>query len=302
MIKNPWKDLDNYKMKRVNSHNKLDIYWAKGIQGNYCLLFRVKDEFSKFKNIETKEFQTKSSKDDLIIELIESSNWEIFKIFCDDLILNLEELLDSNRVSQKLYSRIIEWKNLLQGKLKKILSLEEQMGLFAEVLTLKELVLANDGSVNSWRGPDKDSQDFLCGNCAIEVKSCLSSKRKLVTISSKYQLETEKQNFFMIFYSLTKTEIGLNLNQLISETLNLIEVESEKTIFLKKLLEIGYSFEETEYFSFNVDSKSYFDINEKFPKLISASINSKIVEVKYKVDLSLCNEFLINENKILEEL
>lgn len=302
MIKNPWKDLDNYKMKRVNSHNKLDIYWAKGIQGNYCLLFRVKGEFSKFKNIETKEFQTKSSKDDLIIELIESSNWEIFKIFCDDLILSLEELSDSNKVSQKLYSRIIEWKNLLQGKLKKILSLEEQMGLFAEVLTLKELVLANDGSVNSWRGPDKDSQDFLCGNCAIEVKSCLSSKRKLVTISSKYQFETEKQNFFMIFYSLTKNEIGLNLNQLISETLNLIEIESEKTIFLKKLLEIGYSFEETEYFSFNVDSKSYFDINEKFPKLISASINSKIVEVKYKIDLSLCNEFLINENKILEEL
>lgn len=302
MMNNPWKDLDNYKMKRVSSKSKFDIYWLKDLKGNYCLNFKIENAFKNFKDIETKEMKTSFSDDNLVIILKDSLNWEIFKVFCDDLVLSSEELLDSNKVSQKLYNRINEWKDLLQGKLKKILSLEEQMGLFSEVLTLKELILVNGGNVNSWRGPDKDSQDFLCNNCAIEVKSCLSSKRKLATISSKYQLETEKQKLFMIFYSLTKIEDGLNLNQLINETLNLIKIESEKTIFLKKLLEIGYSFEETEYFSFNVDSKSYFDINEKFPKLISTSIDSEIVEVKYKIDLSLCNEFLINENKVLGAL
>lgn len=302
MMNNPWKDLDNYKMKRVSSKSKFDIYWLKDLKGNYCLNFKIENAFKNFKDIETKEMKTSFSDDNLVIILKDSLNWEIFKVFCDDLVLSSEELLDSNKVSQKLYNRINEWKDLLQGKLKKILSLEEQMGLFSEVLTLKELILVNGGNVNSWRGPHKDSQDFLCNNCAIEVKSCLSSKRKLATISSKYQLETEKQKLFMIFYSLTKIEGGLNLNQLINETLNLIKIESEKTIFLKKLLEIGYSFEETEYFSFNVDSKSYFDINEKFPKLISTSIDSEIVEVKYKIDLSLCNEFLINENKVLGAL
>lgn len=302
MMINPWKDLDKYKMKRVSSKSKFDIYWLKDLKGNYCLNFKIEHAFKNFNTIETKEIKTFSSDDNLVIILKDSSNWEIFKVFCEDLFLSSEKLLDPNKISQKLYNRINEWKDLLQGKLKKILSLEEQMGLFSEILTLKELVLINGGNANSWRGPDKDSQDFLCNNCAIEVKSCLSSKRRLATISSKYQLETEKQNLFMIFYSLTKTEEGLNLKQLISETLKLIETESEKIIFLKKLLEVGYSFEEIEYFSFIVDSKSYFDINERFPKLISSNIDSEIVEVKYKIDLSLCNEFLINENKVLGEL
>lgn len=302
MMNNPWKDLDNYKMKRVSSKSKFDIYWLKDLKGNYCLNFRIKNAFKNFKAIETKEMKISFSNDNLVIILNDSSNWEIFKVFCDDLISSLEELLDPAKVSQKLYSRINEWKGLLQGKLKKVLSLEEQMGLFSEVLTLKELILVNGGNINSWRGPDKDSQDFLCNNCAIEVKSCLSSKRRLATISSKYQLETEKQYLFMIVYSLTKTEKGLNLNQLINETLKLIEIETEKTIFLKKLLELGYSFEETGYYSFLVDSKAYFNIDKSFPKLISSNINSEIIEVKYKIDLSLCNEFLINENKVLGEL
>ncbi|MEG0236272.1 MAG: PD-(D/E)XK motif protein [Cetobacterium sp.] len=302
MMNNPWKDLDNYKMKRVSSKGKFDIYWLKDLKGNYCLNFRIENAFKNFKSVETKELKTSFSDDNLVIILKDSSNWEIFKVFCDDLVLSSEELLDSNKISPKLYSRINEWKDLLQGKLRKILSLEEQMGLFSEVLTLKELILTNSGNINSWRGPDKDSQDFLCNNCSIEVKSCLSSKRRLATISSKYQLETEKKNLFMIFYSLTKTEKGLNLKQLIDETLKLIKIESDRTIFLKKLLELGYSFEETEYFSFIVDSKTYFDINENFPKLISSNIDNEIVEVKYKIDLSLCNEFLINEKKVLEEL
>lgn len=302
MTNNPWENLENYKMKRVNSKSSFDIYWLKDLKGNYCLNFKIKNAFINFKSIETKEIKTSFSDDNLVIVLKDFSNWEIFKVFCDDLILSSEELLDSNEISQQLYSRINAWKDLLQGKLKKVLSLEEQMGLFSEILTLKDFILANNGNVNSWRGPNKDSQDFLCNNCAIEVKSCLSSKRKLATISSKYQLETEKQNLFLIFYSLTKSEEGLSLNQLIDETLELIKAENEKTIFLKKLLELGFSFEEKEYYAFIVDSKSYFDINKNFPKIISSNIRGEIVEIKYKIDLSLCSEFLINESKILGEL
>lgn len=301
MINNPWRDLENHTMKRVNSKNKLDIYWLKGIQGNFCLLFKVNNEFSNFKNIETKEFQTKSSSDNLIIELRELSNWEIFKIFCDDIILNIESDKNNQSISTNLYNRITQWKDLLKGKMKKMLSLEEQIGLFGELLVLKDIILKNNKSIDFWRGPEKDLQDFLCKNCAIEVKSSLSSKNKIITISSKNQLETEKNYLFLIYYSLTKDDNGVNLSELISSIEDILVSVNSKNIFLKKLLELGYNFDE-DYFSFILDGESYYEVTNKFPKLNSNGLDSRITEVKYKLDLKQCEEFKINKEKILEEL
>lgn len=302
MIDNPWIDLKNQKMKRVNSKNKFDIYWAKDVQGKYSLLFKVKNEFLKFTNIETKEFETKNSEDYLVIILKESSNWEIFKIFCDDIILNVESDSQDDRISQKLYNRIIEWRDLLQGKIKKILSLEEQLGLFGELLTLKNIILDNNGTVESWCGPEKHLQDFACRNCAIEIKSGLSSQNKIITISSKNQLKIEREYLFLIFYSLTKQEFGISIDQLVSSIGKVLISDKDRTDFFKKLLEVGYNFEEKNYLSFSIDSENYYEVTDKFPKLDSKILDSRILEVKYKIDLNKCEEFKIKKDKILGEL
>ncbi|MGL6121400.1 MAG: PD-(D/E)XK motif protein [Fusobacteriaceae bacterium] len=302
MINNPWSDLEKFKMKRANNTSKFDIYWAKDAQGNYCLLLKIKKAFLNFENIITKNLETKFSKDDLVIIHKDTTNSDIFKIFCDDIIVTVEKTISEELISSEIYNRIIQWKDLLQGNMKKILSTEEQIGLFGELLTLKQVILENEKNIDSWRGPEKDIQDFLCSNCAIEVKSCLSSKNKIITISSKNQLETEKKHLFIIQYCLTIQKEGINLNELVLSTLNLLYSDIDKVSFFKKLLELGYSFDEKNYHSFIVDSENYFEVTENFPKLNSKDLDQRIIEVKYKIDLNRCDEFKITKSKVLGEL
>ncbi|MGL5982362.1 MAG: PD-(D/E)XK motif protein [Cetobacterium sp.] len=302
MLKNPWSNLENLKMKRANSTSNFDIYWAKDFQGNCCLLLKIKSAFLKFENIATKNLETKFSKDDLIIIHKDTNNSDIFKIFCEDIIATVEKTTSEELISSEIQNRIIQWKHLLQGNMKKKLSTEEQIGLFGEILTLKDIILENQDSIDSWRGPEKDAQDFLCNNCAIEVKSCLSSKNKVITISSKNQLETDKQYLFIILYCLTIQKEGINLSELVLSTLNLLTSDTDKTNFCRKLLELGYSFDEESYHSFILDSESYFEVTEDFPKLNSKDLDQRIIEAKYKIDLNRCDEFEITKNIILEEL
>ncbi|MGL6066103.1 MAG: PD-(D/E)XK motif protein [Cetobacterium sp.] len=302
MVNNPWSDLENLKMKRASSTSNFDIYWAKDLQGNCCLLLKIKSAFLKFENITTKNLETKFSKDDLIIIHKDTNNSDIFKIFCKDIIATVEKTISEELISPEIHNRIIQWKDLLQGNMKKTLSIEEQIGLFGEILTLKDIILENQESIDSWRGPEKDAQDFLCNNCVIEVKSCLSSKNKVITISSKNQLETEKKHLFIILYCLTIQKEGTNLSELVLSTLNLLTSDIDKTNFCKKLLELGYSFDEESYYSFVLDSESYFEVTEDFPKLNSKDLDQRIIEAKYKIDLNRCDEFEITKNIILGEL
>lgn len=299
---NPWKKLENLKMIRVNNKIDYNIYWAKNTNGNYCLFFDIEKAFKDFKDINTKDLEIRFSESNLAIQLQNNENWEIFKIFCEDLIKHIESIKKNNQIGFKIQERILEWKNLLEGKMSKTLSFEEQMGLFSELVLLKKIIIEKGEGVLFWRGPEKDSQDFLCDNCAIEVKSSLSSQKRVITISSKNQLETEKENLYLAYCSLSKSKMGKNLTSLVEDIYLILKSEDEKFIFSKKLIEIGYDFKEENYNSFRVDKELYYIVKENFPKVDSKCMDPRILEVKYKIDLNSCSEFEVEEIYILEEI
>ncbi|MGL5780107.1 PD-(D/E)XK motif protein [Cetobacterium sp.] len=301
-INNPWLELNDRKQKRINEYINHNIYWAKDDLGNYCVLFTIKDCFTNFKSFESKQLKAKSNKDNLVIMLKNTEGWEIFKLFCEDLVTTINKLNTNIDILNTLEVRIEEWKKLFVGQIKRQLSFEEQMGLFSELDFLEKIILKNNKTIECWRGPEKNLQDFLCFNCAIEIKSSITSEKKLATISSINQLETDKQNLYLIYYSLTQDKAGESVQDIIIRILqNLNEVD--KVSFQKKILGYGYNFEENNYSKFIIDSMLCFDAkDEKFPKLKSKDIPKEIVSIKYKININECSNFKIEINSILEEI
>lgn len=302
LITNPWNTLEKSTMRRVNSKDNVDIYWYKTISEDYSLYFKVNSIFKNFPKIEMEHIIINSSNDELIIILKDTAIWEIFKTFCDDLIYNLKGIKEVNEISSTLIKRINNWKNLFIKKRKKEMPLEVQMGLFSELSTLKNIILKNRGSIEYWRGPEKDTQDFLCNNCSIEVKSTLTSQKKNIIISSINQLESEKNNLFLNFYSLSKVENGKNIKVLTEEIMELLSTD-DKTKFMTKLFKLDYDLTEENYMKFLVDNIEFYNAKDKnFPKLNSDLIKLGIIEIKYKIDLNLCTQFKMNLEQILEEI
>ncbi len=141
---------------------------------------------------------------ELFLILNDHDDWELFKILCDDLTAAAvqcgadEEIIDAAEI------RLRRWHLLLKREIRRELTVEVQMGLFSELLCLRDLVAPMTGikqAADSWVGPLSDKQDFLLENSAAEVKSYRTSRGPVVEISSVQQLNSEKESLFLITYS-----------------------------------------------------------------------------------------------------
>lgn len=120
----------------------------------------------------------------------------------------------SDKMISAVEIRLRRWQQLLKQDANQTFTIEKQMGLFSELLCLKEIVAAKVGikqAVVSWVGPEFDKQDFLMDKAVIEVKSHRTSKDEIVHISSLQQLHSEKEPLLLMSYALTFSENGLSV-------------------------------------------------------------------------------------------
>ena len=125
------------------------------------------------------------------IFLNHNKDWNIFLILCRDLIEVAKKCETDQKMIRATQLRLQRWQQLLKSEFRKEFPIEKQMGLFSELLCLRDLIIPKLGvasAIKSWVGPDYDKQDFLLDTLAIEVKSYKTSKGELINISSKEQL------------------------------------------------------------------------------------------------------------------
>ena len=88
--------------------------------------------------------------------------------------------------------RIEAWQRFMQRDRDSLLSLEAQVGLFGELLVLRE-ICSNTGSpveaINCWQGPAGGIQDFHLADGAIEVKNTISATSFPAKIHGVAQLD-----------------------------------------------------------------------------------------------------------------
>lgn len=221
-MSNPWSDIQKNSERLVSNTHGYQVYWTVEADGNYSLSVKVQDPSIQELNINLKDMKIEMYapvKDHYqwVLVLERKDSWEIFKKLCDDLISVTAECKNEADLIIRMQNRLKRWQSLLAKENLPILSLEVQMGLFAELDYLSQHLstqLTLEEAIDAWVGSERDKQDFVTKKSAVEIKSYSTTKGKYVKISSAGQLVTEKENLYLATYALTQNKDGNNIYDL----------------------------------------------------------------------------------------
>lgn len=306
MIKNinPWLNMKESARRRVESVSTHNIFWVTDLEGKYGFCLQSKNLFESIKppaNLNGVSILKRNSTynyGELFLILNSKEDWQIFHSLCDDLISITHKYDSDEAMINAVEIRLKRWQQLLRQDRNQDMSLERQMGLFSELLCLKDIIAQKIGigqAITSWVGADFDKQDFLLDNAIIEVKSYRTTKSPIINISSLQQLHSDKEPIYLLTYSLMQSDNGTAVDFLVSEINKLLETEPEDVlnVFDNKLLEYGYIPEivKTPFFKFIVDKTKAYYVSDDFQKISPEHVKSQIIKVKYAIDLIQCEEF-----------
>lgn len=240
----------------------------------------------------------------IVLELLDSAFNDLF----NDLILSLyHSIMDLKEVSEytSIFIKIFhKWTEFFNAKKYERLSDETIKGLFGELYVLKSLVLDSKSSkindtLRSWQGPYDKGHDFILDQKNIEVKTKNFANVK-VRISSEYQLEQELgKRLELVVISVDNDSVkGLSLSNLI-ECIRIAVIKSlgDITILLEALNQKSLSFKNMHEYDTHryllIKKDTYDPTLDGFPKIIKSNLPDSINEVKYSLNLTLLDDFLI---------
>lgn len=295
-----------------------DIFWIREeLRGEFGLKIsltridasKIKVEEIKFRNIEFLKASRSMGEIEWYLLLKEPEEWELFLKLCMDLIEQVENVEKEETALLIIVNRLRRWQKLLMNRADNQLSLEIQMGLFSELhsllchvsqyITLKE-------AIHAWGGPESDIQDFMFGERALEIKSHKATRGEFITISSPYQLYSVKKHFNLIVYAMSATEQG----QTISDLIAMIKDELRKEMLLNELELLDLKTAQYGYFdlihkdnliNFHIDKITTYEVTDAFPKLNVNEISEGVVNLKYQIDLTKCEEYKVNIESLFVE-
>lgn len=306
-MNNPWNNLkkpvnsQSYTAILCNKDSILRFYWAKDFYENKIFLLQLSDNIQEIKKPDDILgikiiFEKINNIQQLSFVLTDIENDDMFYLICKDLLEKTKNLVDEQKAIDVLLNRIDSWRKFLKSK-RKILDKRGLIGLLAELYFLKNELFPKFGikqSLNFWKAPIQEKQDFIVHNIAIEIKT--KNTQNKITISSFEQLNSELENLYIYVITITESSQNIlnsiNVLQYIENIKKQIAAQDIELLikFEKLLFEYGYfnnpDFEELYFF---IGEKSIYKVEDDFPKI--SSIQSGIESLTYKINLDSCQKY-----------
>nr|WP_176457356.1 MULTISPECIES: PD-(D/E)XK motif protein [unclassified Rhodococcus (in: high G+C Gram-positive bacteria)] len=213
---------------------------------------------------------------------------DLFTEVCSDVMLAVAGNPGSAlRVTTSVLSR---WRSLFVSS-SSVLTESKLVGLFSELLVLRELLRRNSSAAAYWRGPDGHRHDFDFGTNAIEVKSTSATDGRRVGIHGLDQLDPPQNGRLWLCWNRLERRSGaLTLNALVSEVLRLTD---DYAGLLGKLGNVGYRTADREWYlaaAFESVESSWYSVDGSFPRLTSSQLKAAgvaidVVNASYSIDL-----------------
>jgi len=225
-----------------------------------------------------------------------TGNLDLFSAMATDLIelLASARTADYDQLSRLFLVRIRTWQAFMEKDRSGILGLEAEIGLYGELLVVRELLDADitaPDAIESWRGPLDGLHDFELGTGAIEVKATMATAGFPATIWSIEQLDdTVRQPLFLAGIRLATNGTGRTLPELIAELRHLMRDQPEAlTTFENRLLQAGYLHAFADHYlrRFTTVRMILLAIDSRFPRLTRAAVPAAITKLWYVIDLDL---------------
>jgi len=223
----------------------------------------------------------------------EPGSLELFTRVAVDLVNLMEStsVQDGPRIHSAMISRIRAWQAFMKRDSDGVLSTEEEIGLFGELLVLRNLL--DDGvsefdALDSWAGPDDGLHDFLLGDGAIEVKTTLAPAGFLARISNLDQLDDSlHQPLFIAAVRLAQLSEGETLPDLIDQVAGKLHDSGATVLLNSKLVSAGYmDMTRAEYTRrFRSSELTYRIVRADSPRLTRSSVPAAIHDARYLLDL-----------------
>ena len=303
---------------RIDEISKLDCYLGTVLRTKVRFFTISIDEkikihsnyLKRFAGVEIQVLPSANKTKELTIILLEDELLDIFIVFIEDIInslVNIDNIEDALIIIPK---RINYWRKLFSKYTNRLLSPQQQRGLYGELYFIKLLLENLDNHfkiLNAWQAPMGSNQDFYFNKSAIEVKTS-KSNLPVIKIANEFQLDiTGLNKLFIAFYKLIEYPNDENtLLKLINEIRKIFTVNDELlSDFNQKLDYLGVSSNmESEYnkIGYVVRKEYYYDVNKEFPKITSDLINDAISKVSYEINPRKCTEFEIEFTDILKEI
>ena len=270
-----------------------------------------KNYLKRFHGVEIRVLESNSNKKDITIILSDNDLLDVFILFLEDLIQGLEITDNEGDVPLVVNQKVGYWGKLFARIKGELLSKERQRGLYGELIFLKTLLDRSSDPVKSivaWTGPDGSNQDFSDELTAVEVKSSKATKPS-VNIASELQLDwTKLDSLFLVVIHLDELSNGSDtLLKLIEEIKAKIDDhQALLSLFEEKLERIGIPIEEEKHyddFGFIIRSKRAYKVQDGFPALTIDTINNDAIHnVKYQIDLTVCEPFEAVLEDVISEM
>ena len=262
----------------------------------------------EYKNISIDIVNAGQSYKNIVVTLTNQHFYDIFIQIAADIIISSMNLKDEGDYINVFTSHLSKWGNMFNKNPDETLSKEKQVGLYGELLLIKELV--DEGFnptdiVDSWKGPDGEDKDFQINGYGIEIKSSAKTDR-IVIINNIRQLDNKGfVGLYLYYRSFIRVDNGPNtlpnmvniLRQAFSTTPAISEYEL-------KLLRAGYREEHaTNYISsYTLSTENIFNVDTLFPKIVTDNVMNGILDVEYKLDLNALSSHEISYQQFITTL
>lgn len=186
---------------------------------------------------------------------------------------------------QKLLSSPVAWWNGWIGMLGNRVGSKNSYDIIAEMMALKDL-FSKDNSIQ-WTASHAGSHDIESPTNSYEVKSTIKKSETNVTISSRFQLDSEKP-LELWFYRMEESEQGFSINDMKNELVKCGYSESTLEAQLQsKGFILGNSIRDRKYI---VLERRKYTIDESFPRIVESSFKNNvypknIIKILYTIDL-----------------
>jgi hypothetical protein len=245
----------------------------------------------------------------LLLTLEDAKFSEVFMQLCGHVQEKVSEAVTESAGLSTAMECFAEWRLLFQASKKRVLSMEQCRGLFAELEFGFDVLGRCVGSslvVEGWQGPYGSDQDFQFVDVHYEVKSRHTSTHAL-RIASEYQLDGD--NIVLVTVEVADSAKPLpgftSLADQVIQARDSVALDGgDLEAFDNALEELGLDLSEEIYGRTYFSSRSYdyYIVSDDFPRITPRDLATGVAGVKYRLELSALDQFAIAADTALSRM
>ena len=320
----PWRDITRptvpheISARRVSAEGAWGFFWALDHEGRRLLIFQhepvsfVPMMLPSFKGFDVRHANSLTTEAALSFRLLDAQLREPFVRLCMDIMEAADQRKIEGEALAAAVARTWRWHHLLRGGGGR-LGVEQQKGLLAELLTLRDVVAPRIGLLNalhSWVGPLGAVHDFRLLHASIECKATRGSSEPFVAISSEYQLDPPASGpLYLRIVELQQCEAGTRGTFTLSGVID--DLVSEAALLGQPALEVlaarleAAGIRPDDFYGddhWSLGPLLTTQVQGEFPRLVPLSLPAGISGLKYALSVAVARAYAVEEVAIWSEM